>query len=204
MRRQLAAATLAAAALVASLGCDSMVRPEARAVYGPWEEGLTLVYDNPSRQDSQLQVRVKSSQLSGAGRTVVETYSTLAGAMELTFRQERGRVSFKVDGGREIEMLPEGFPDRVSTWEGRGNVYRIVGRSRVDLPGVKLSDPDAIGIWVESEPVSGPPGLQRMRTLLVPDLGEVLTMTWKDGRWLTVNRLAAQGFTDPPVHRSAR
>jgi len=201
MRRLLAAA-VPVAALVASLGCDSMVRPETRAVYGPWEEGLTLVYENPSRPESRLQERVKTSLLSGEGRTVVETYTTLAGAMELTFRQERGRVSFKVDGGREIEMLPEGFPDRVSTWESRGYVNHIVGRSRVDLPGVKLPDPEVVGIWVESEPVAGPPD-QRTRTLLVPDLGEVLTMTWKDGRWVTVNRLAAQGFTDPPVHRSA-
>ena len=62
---------------------------------------------------------------------------------------------------------------------------------------MKLPDPDATGIWVESTPASSR-GVRR-RTLLVPGLGEVETLNLIDGKWVTVNRLVSQGFTDPPA-----
>lgn len=195
---------LAVAAMLVAAGCDHMVMKERPPVYAAWEEGLTLVYAKPGADDVQqrLQVRVASSRDGADGRTVVRAYTTVSGVTEATFRQKDGLEALKIDGAKEITILPAGFPDRVSRWEDRGFVNFVVGRARVDLPGVRLPDPAAVGIWVESAPASAR-GVRR-RTLLVPDLGEVETLNWIDGKWETVNRLVSQGFTDPQVREDAK
>ena len=194
---------LALGILLLAAGCDRMIMPQQDAVYAPREAGLTLVYQNPSAPErGRLQVRVKHTEETSVGLEVVETFTTLTGQSEATFRQKEGLVALKVDGTNEINLLPEGFPDRVSRWEERGFMNFVVGRSQVDLPGVKLPDPDAVGVWVESVPPS--PGGVRRRTLLVPNYGEVETLNWKNGRWVIVNILVSQGFTDPPPAGSVK
>ncbi len=189
---------LAAAALLLAAGCDRMISRGPAPVYASWEAGLTLVYARPGAEATQrLQMRVKSSSLGPDGRTVVRTYASFTNLTEATFRLQDGLEALKLDGSKELVVLPAGFPDRVSRWEERGILNQVVGRARVDLPGVKLPDPDATGIWVESVP-AGNRGVRR-RTLLVPDLGEVETLNLIDGKWVTVNRLVSQGFTDPPA-----
>jgi hypothetical protein len=193
----------AAIAILLATGCDHMVTQDRQPVYAAWEEGLTLVYANPSDPASQrLQVRVKTCADGPAGRTVVRTYTTLSGSTEATFHLQDGLEALKLDGGRELPVIPAGFPDRVSRWEERGTVTFVVGRARVSLPGVKLPDPDATGIWIESIP-SSPLGVRR-RTLMVPDLGEAETLYWIDGSWKSVNRLVSLGYTDPPVAEDAK
>jgi len=186
-----------AAGLLLTAGCDHLVSRGRAPIYASWEAGQTLVYARPGAEASQrIQVRVKSSTLGPDGLTVVRTYATFTNLTEATFRLQDGLEAMKLDGSKELAVLPAGFPDRVSRWEERGIVNFVVGRARVDLPGVKLPDPEATGIWVESAPVSAR-GVRR-RTLLVPDLGEVETLNLIDGKWVTVNRLVSQGYTDPP------
>ncbi len=189
----------AAAALLLAAGCDRMIHREPPPVYAPWEEGLTLVYANPSQPAfERQQMRVKSSTLTPQGRVVVETFSNLSGQSEITVTQKNGMEAMKREGQEDFVLFPEGFPDRVSRWtDSRGVLFSVIGRARVDLPGVKLPDPDATGIWIEW--VAPFPGSMPNRTLLVPDYGEVETITLKNGKWVTVNRLVSQGFTDLPT-----
>ena len=187
----------AALLLLTALGRDRMVVPAPSQVYAPWEDGLTLGYENPSlapeqRLQERLQVRVKRTAFTGTGRLVVETFTTLSGAMEATFSHSRGGVTLGADPARGVRILPEGFPDQVSRWEDRGTFHWVVGRAQVTLPGLKL--PERTGVWVETLPV-GKEGL-RQRTLLVPDVGEVETLIWREGAWVPVARLVSRGFTD--------
>jgi hypothetical protein len=39
---------------------------------------------------------------------------------------------------------------------------------------------------------------------MVPDLGEVMTLNWIDGKWVKVNVLVSQGFTDAPSAGSGK
>ena len=191
---------LAAVLLLLAGGCDHLVFQGPAQVYAPWEEGLTLIFDNPSNPlEQKRQVRVKKSEDMAGTRTVVETRGSLSGQTDVTLRLHDGGVS-TLDP-MEPTVLPEGFPDRVSHWEERGSVYAVIGRARVDLPGVKLPDPEVIGVWVEEQPAGG--GAPR-RFLYVPDLGAVTTLHWKQGQWVTVARLVSRGFTDPPMQGSAR
>lgn len=183
--------------LLAGLGCDRLVTPVPARVYAPWEDGLTLGYENPSltpdqRVQERLQVRVKRTAFTGTGRTVVETFTTLTGAMDATFTHSRGGVTLGADPGRGVRILPEGFPDQVSRWEDRGYMHWVVGRAQVKLPGLNL--PESTGVWVETLPV-GKEGL-RQRTLLLPDIGEAETLIWREGAWVPVARLVSRGFTD--------
>jgi hypothetical protein len=201
MKRLLFSAALAALAF--SGGCDRMLMPERPAIYAPWEEGLTLGYEDPSqtgdrRLQDRFQVRVKSSRLSLAGRAVVQTTTTLTGQSELNFLLKDGGVSLGMDASSGLRVLPEGFPDRTSRWEDRNVFHWVVGRARVRLPGVRLADPDGdLGVWVESVPVNG--AGPRERILYLPDIGEAEALQWRDGRWVPVFRLVSRGFTDLPA-----
>jgi hypothetical protein len=199
MKRQVAAAAL----LLMAAGCDRMVTCEPQQTYALWEEGRTLVFADPARPGSdRLQVRVSKSDFGPDGRTVVETFATLAGQTQFTLRQQDGLVALKLEGQGEALLLPKGFPDRVWRWETRGYLHSVVGRGRVDLPGVNLPDPDVTGVWVESLPLDAP-GVMR-RTLVVPNLGEVMTLNWIGGKWVKVNVLVSQGFTDAPSTGSGK
>ena len=197
---------LLATALIAlglASGCDRMVMPEAPVVYAPWEEGLTLGYENPSldgsrRQAERYQLRVKEARPGSGGRLVVETITTLAGQVDLAFLQREGGVSIGPDPEGRLRLLPLGFPDRTPRWEDRGTFHWVVGRATVQLPGVRFPDRQGVtGVWVESLPVAGEG--PRVRTLYVPDIGQAETLLWQGGRWVCVFRLVSRGFTDAPA-----
>jgi hypothetical protein len=203
MKAALTSAALLALALC--LGCDRMLMPERQAIYAPWEEGLTLGYENPGlkgdrRIQERYQVRVKEAKPSPLGHTGTLTTTTLTGQIDTIFVQRDGGMSVGMDPINRFRVLPEGFPDRTSRWEDRGVFHWVVGRAAAQLPDLKLSEAASLGVWVESAPVSGQ-GPHR-RTLYLPDLGEAETLVWKDGHWVPVFRLVTHGFTDAPARDS--
>lgn len=181
-------------------GCDRMLMPSSQVAYAPWEEGLTLGFENPNldagrRQEERYQVRVKTARPVASGRLVVLTTTTLSGQNDLPFLHQDGGVSLGLDGDSLVRVLPKGFPDRTSRWEDRGVFHWVVGRATVQLPGVRLAEPGgATGVWVESSPLTGVG--PRRRTLYLPDIGEAETLLWENGRWVCVFRLVSRGFTD--------
>jgi hypothetical protein len=192
---------LAVAAILLLAGCDRMVSKEPAQVYGPGEEGLTLVYADPSQPaQPRLQMRVAKVESTAEGRRVTETWSNVNGQMEITILQREGGVSIAPPGREPFMVLPPGFPDRTTSWIARGRLGRVIGRSRVDLPGVDLPQGPLEGVWVEILPLDEA-GTAR-RALYVPDIGEVESLEWRKGDWIPVNRLVSRGFTDLPVSRS--
>ena len=190
-------------ALVLASGCDRVLLPAAPVSYAPWEEGLTLGFENPSlpanqRQQEHFQLRVKSSKPGPAGQVVIETATTFSGQTELTYLQQEGGVILGSDPNGSLRLLPKGFPDGTSRWEDRGVFHWVVGRASVSLPGVRFEDPQStFGVWVESAPVKGDG--PRRRTLYLPDIGEAESQVWQDNHWVSVFRLVSRGFTDVPA-----
>jgi hypothetical protein len=188
---------LVSAALLACLACQPRT---ARPVYGPWEEGLTLAYEDPSRPQPQrsedrLQVRVAQSALApGAPGLVQLDLTSLHGRMSLLVRHHDGGIDLLEDSGRIVaQALPAQFPDRAQ-WNDRGTEFRVIGRAAWGGAGILPSTADPVGIWVESRSPQG----SRRQSLYLPDLGEVESREERAGAWVTVNRLVARGFTDLP------
>jgi hypothetical protein len=204
-------AVLATVAVLAfSQGCDRLLTPARPRVYAAWEEGLTLGFENPQQADATARaatrqmVRVKEAKASAGGMIVTKTFTSFSGQWETRVLQNAGGVRLLTDAPGGILMLPEGFPDQVSRWSARGTYNWVVGRAAADLPGVRFADPGAaVGVWVESTAAGDP--AQRTRTLFLPDLGEVETLTWNQGqgRWDCTNQLVTRGFTDLPAAMTA-
>lgn len=202
MRRSLP--LLAPAALLLALACQP--RPGATGaspVYGPWEEGLVLAFENPTlpqpqRSDDRLQVRVaRASVAPGAPQMVQLELATLQGRMLQWVRHQDGGIALLDGEGRVMaQSLPPGFPG-VEAWEDRGTRFRVVGRGAWAGAGLLPATSDPVGVWVEARPPRG----TRRRTLYLPDLGEVEAQEERDGAWVTVNRLVARGFIDSPAPR---
>ena len=185
-------------ALFLALACEP--RPAA-AVYGPWEEGLTLAYEDPSqpqpeRSANRLQLRVGRSPLTpGAPQTVQLDLASTRGQMSLLVRHQDGGVALVGEDGRLLsQTLPAGFPG-VDAWTERGTTFRVLGRGAWNGASILPATATAVGVWVEARSASGP----RRRTLYLPNLGEVESQEERAGGWLTVNRLVAYGFTDIPA-----
>lgn len=199
MKRLLGGALL----LLAATGCDRWVQPSAPAAcYAPWEEGLTLGFVNPAQPGQpRRQWRVAEVKEDAEGRHVRVEVTDLQGVETYQFlHQPDGCVALTNDAGARATVLPAGFPDRVATWkDALDNDYRVIGLAKPNLPGLRLPDPNALGVWVEYHT-----GGMRHRKLLVPDLGEVENVVWRDGAWVTVERLVTLGFTDSPNPGSAR
>jgi hypothetical protein len=200
MTRAALGAALALVALTA--GCDRMVARRPAQVFAPWEEGLTLAYEDPTlepgvRSERRQQVRVRESRPAQGGVLVTKTFSTLSGQWEAQVLERDGGVRLQTpSGGGGVLLLPEGFPDRVDRWEARGAFNWVVGRAAADLPGIRLYPDPTVGVWVETAPLDRPG--PRTRTFYLPDLGEAETLTWLNGRWVTTNILVSRGFTDLP------
>lgn len=179
------------------------VAPEPREkVYAAHEAGLTLQYENPltvsgDRFSDRMQVRVATSKVGSQGRAVRVVYTSRQGEISAVYLQKDGGVYLSQDGVTPgILIYPPGFPDRVTHWEVRGSHFKVLGRAGFDPKGLNLPDTsDTVGVWVESE---SPQGV-RQRTFLLPDIGEVETLEWRDGTWICVNRLVSRGFTDAPA-----
>ena len=191
---------LLAAALVLAVGCRP--KPSRPAVFAPWEEGLTLVFENPSlpqprRTEERVQVRVARSPVTAAGPSRVQldlTGTRGRGTVELLC--QNGGVALVDDQGEPVRwILPEGFPERTS-WKQMTGTCTVVGRSAWDGAAILPKGADAVGVWVEMQPIQGGTPL---RTLYLPGLGEVETLQLRDGQWVSVHRLVSRGFTDLPA-----
>ncbi len=193
---------LAPAALLLLLACQPKT---AKPIFGPWEEGLTLSFENPTvpqpqRSQNRMQVRVAQSTLSPGMPSVVRVdIANTRGQVSLTFRHQDGGIALIDDKGQVlVQPLPIGFPD-VAQWVDRGTQYRMVGRGAWEAASVLPAGTDMVGYWVESRT---PEGFRR-RLLFLPNLGEVEAREERGGEWVTVNRLVARGFTDvPSIKRS--
>ena len=189
---------LPAAALV--LGTACMPQRQHR-IYGPWEEGLTLAYEDPTlpqpqRSAERLQVRVAKASFQGGGSGTVQVdYSSLHGSLTLLLRHQDGGIALLGSDGKPVaQILPEGFP-ATTAWEEHGIAYRVLGRGAWDGARILPDTSSAVGVWVEARPPAGP----LRRTLYLPDLGEVESLELRSGTWVPVNRLVARGFTDLPT-----
>ena len=198
---------LLAAVLLVSVACDRTLSQARKTVYVPWEEGLTLIYEDatlPSaaRFQERLQGRVSASKETPEGRRVTLTYSTLKSNNAFEFLNKDGGW-VRMEGATPLfRMLPEGFPDRVDRWEdqARGTTFQIIGRAALQNPYLKLpEDYDRIGIWVE---MASKNGLKR-RIFFLPNIGEAESQVLQDGRWVVVNQLVSRGFTDLPTAATA-
>lgn len=198
MRRSLR--LLAPAALLLALACQ----PQAEIkVHGPWEEGLTLAFEDPSQPPAQrtadrLQVRVARGSMGPQPPAQVQlTLTNARGQISLLLRYQDGGT-FLVDPQGQVlaQSLPPGFPE-VVTWTDRETTYRVIGRAAWEGAALLPATAKSVGVWVEARPSHGP----RRRTLYLPNLGEVETVVARDGTWVTINRLVAVGFTDLPVSK---
>lgn len=189
---------LAPAALLMLLACQPRV---AEPIYGAWEEGLTLTFEDPSlpqpqRSAERTQVRVaKASLTPGKPILALLTVTNTHGQLSLPFRYEKSGVALLNEQGQvSAEPLPVDFANRPS-WMDQGVEYQALGRAAWDGAALLPETSDPIGLWIESRSPQG----GRRRTLLLPNVGEVETRVYRDGTWVTVNRLVARGFTDLPV-----
>ncbi|WP_306591683.1 hypothetical protein [Geothrix sp. 21YS21S-4] len=193
-------AVAAIAVLLGALGCQPRT---AAPVFAPWEEGLTLAYEDPTlpfpqRTQERLQVRVAKAALApgAAARTVQLTLSSPRGQMEIFVRHQAGGVALLADGRPAARILPEGFP-AVAAWEDRGTSFRVIGRGAWEGAAILPETSPSVGVWVEA---TSPRAPQR-RTLYLPNLGEVETLEERGGAWVAVNRLVGRGFVDFPAPR---
>lgn len=185
-------------ALLLALACQP---PEAPKVYAPWEEGLTLTFEDPSlsqpqRSTNRLQVRVAKSTIAPGPPGLIQVdVTSLQGQLPLTLKHQDGGIALVTDQGQLLSVsLPAGFP-ATAAWTERGTEFRVIGRATWDGAGLLPATANPVGIWVESRPARGP----RRQTLYLPDLGEVETREERAGAWVTVNRLVARGFTSLPA-----
>lgn len=188
------------------VGCQ-LQRRELPAVYAPYEEGLTLAYEDPSlespeaRRESRIQVRVAEGPMNPEQPSLVKLTHASLRMPPTTYllRLEGGGVELIGEDGKPVAtLLPKGFPERVSQWEdaGRQLRFRVVGPAAWSNPAQVKNLHDPVGVWVE---VSSPVG--RRRILYLRGLGEVESMTWRDGRWVVTHRLVEAGMTDSPSPR---
>ena len=173
--------------------------------YAAAEEGLTLVYINPSLpQDQQaaqrLQVRVDKVLDRDDGAQVV--FKSFTVGVQPPFQSKfvlknAGVGLLSPDGKSELPLLPEGFPDRTASWTRAGAQFRVLERGAW-ASGAKVlpADRGSEGVWVEARTANG----DLSRSLYLPAFGEVQTDERQaDGSWLTVNLLTQYGFTDLPM-----
>lgn len=197
-------ASLGSAALLLAMSCQP--QPSRPVIYGPWEEGLTLAYENPTlpaaqQRNQRLQIRVARSRIAANEPGLVRLeFTSLSGQMALQVRHKNGGITLLAEDGKpHSQLLPEGFP-LTTTWLDRGTTYRVIGRASWRGASILPPGTDAVGFWVESGPANGP----RRHSLFLPNLGEVETREWREGAWVTVNRLVARGFTDLPSASPSR
>jgi hypothetical protein len=190
---------LVPAALLACLACQP--QPATPVLYGPWEEGLTLAYEDPSqpqprRLEDRLQVRVAHSiMVPGAASLIRLDLTTTRGQMSVLVRHQDGGIDLVEESGRVLaRALPAHFPD-IPRWVDHGAEFRVIGRAAWEGAAILPATSDPVGVWVEARM---PQGIPR-RTLYLPNLGEVESREERDGIWVVVNRLVARGFTDLPV-----
>jgi hypothetical protein len=197
------AALLATVGLLLLAGCDGSLPQARKTVYVPWEEGLTLIYEDVTlppteRIYERLQRRVSASKETPQGRRVTLVYTTFKMNQSFEFLSREGGWTMLRGDTPVLTMLPEGFPDRVSHWEDRerGWSFRVIGRGALQNPNLQLpADFDRIGVWVEMESRDG----VKRRIFYLPGVGEAESHLLKEGKWILTNQLVSRGFTDAPL-----
>ena len=189
---------LGSAALLLVLACQPR---SAEPLYTPWEEGLTLAFEDPSQPPAQrfgnrLQVRVaKSSMAPGTPPQVQLDLASVRGQLSLYLRPQNGGLSLATVDGRVLgQLLPPGFP-ATTTWTESGVEYGVIGRAAWSGAALLPATADPVGVWVEARQPDG----GRRRTLFLPNHGEVEAQELRGAEWVTVNRLVSRGFTDFPT-----
>jgi hypothetical protein len=189
---------LVPAALLACVACQP--QPTPPVIYGPWEEGLTLTYEDPSqpeprRSEDRLQVRVARSTLGPGTPSLIQLDLTkISGRVSVILSPHDGGIDLVEENGRVLaQTLPAHFPD-IAGWVEHGTEYRVIGRAAWEGASILPSTSDPIGVWVEARSLQG----FHRRTLYLPGLGEVESREERGGTWVVVNRLLARGFTDLP------
>ncbi len=208
---------LLTAGLIASLACDRMLNQRRKTSYVPWQEGLTLIFENfedPSmtpeqRLQERIQRRVSTSKETPNGRRVTITETTLKSNGSMDYWSKDGSWVVMQGDTPLIAMLPEGFPNSTDHWEYRradgskvpAYSFQIIGRGALQNPDLKLPDDfDRIGVWVEMTLAGG----SKYRFFYLPDIGEEESWIFKNGQWALADRLISRGFTDaPPVKTDA-
>lgn len=190
---------LVPAVLLAGLACQPRVATPV--VYGPWVEGLTLAFADPSqsqRLEDRMQVRVAHSTMAPSGPGLVKLdVSSSRSHLTVLVRHHDGGLDLVEESGRVLaRLLPANFPG-TPRWVDRGTEFTVVGRALWDGAALLPATSDPVGIWVEAKPQQG----SKRRTLYLPNLGEVETREERNGSWVVVNRLVSYGFTDPPAYK---
>lgn len=193
------------AALLLGLAACRQPGPQVPRPYTAAEEGLTLVYLNPSLPGAEqaarrLQVRVDRVADREDGAQVVFKSFTVGTQppFQATFVVKGDGVGLlSPDGKAETAILPAGFPEGAQSWTRGEVVYRILGRAAWSgAASVLPEDRREDGIWVEARTAQG----ALTRTLYLPGLGEVQSdERAPSGAWVTVNRLVQYGFTELPA-----
>ena len=198
----ISALTLAVAAVLAPSCRPAPAVPE---VFEAWEVGRTLIFENPSLPDAppantrfheRFQKQVVRTTDANGGKRVETLLSTFQGQKSIELLIKRGGVSLLDPQGKWTALLPEEFPDNVSTWESPGYRMKVLGRARwerekPELPATRPAD----GIWVEGEPLQGD---ARIRVFYLPDFGQVEKREWRDGTWVTTNLMVGWSFQEIP------
>jgi len=168
-------------------------------MYLPTVAGLTLVYEDPTQPHSlenRFQVRVAASKETPEGIVVRTTFTTMQGQMDSLSVIKDGGLSLLLEGNRKLQILPEGFPDRVSRWETQGASAHVIGRGTVNLPDLALPrDADRTGVWVQFDAAEG----RSRRVFYMAGIGEAETLVLRNGTWVCTNRLISRGFSDVPT-----
>ena len=201
MRRLLSPIRLLPAVLLAYMACQP--RPATPIVFAPWEEGLTLAYEDPSlpqplQSARRMQVRVAHTSLGPGGPSLIQLDLTSSrGQMTVLLCPHDSGLDVVEASGRVLAMaLPAHFPE-TTHWADRHTECMVIGRAAWEGASILPATSDPVGIWVEARASQA----ARRRTLFLPNLGEVETREERDGNWIVVNRLVARGFTDLPTRK---
>ena len=139
---------LAAAVLLVSTACDRTLSQARKTVYVPWEEGLTLIYEDTTllspakRFEERLQRRVASSKETPAGRRVIITgLPAIAQTLLRRLRTFMGEIF--VDPTKGVPWLQQviGRKDVQPA-----NVAGILRRETLASPGIAACGPVSVVI----------------------------------------------------------
>jgi hypothetical protein len=194
----------AVAVLLAALpGCRPATATAER--FEAWEEGMTMIFENPTLPDAspasqrfheRYQKQVVRSVEAGGERRVGTQFTTFQGQQVVSLVLRDGGVQFQDAQGRAAMILPQGFPERTSSWTSGDYRMKVLGRARWDrdkpvFPAIRPPE----GVWVEGEPLGAG---TRTRVFYLPDFGEVEKREWRGGSWVTTNLMVGFSFQEVP------
>ncbi|MCL1893650.1 MAG: hypothetical protein FWG02_05380 [Holophagaceae bacterium] len=180
-----------------------VVHNDKQVIYAPTHYGITFLYENPgfegeAQNNNRVQIRVLQSKETSEGLEVTcqsTSYRGVENAISLC--QPDGAVFSVSPSGNKSMVLPAGFPEKTTSWESEGIFYQVIGRTKVDIPGVRA--PDHIGVWVEAIHTSSYPlalGFEKARFFFLPNIGMAEIKVFSQGNWVTVYKLTGRYASD--------